>query len=176
MQTKVGRPHLRRKFQQAEVTYESDDLLLSSTLKKCFQCFVLKFVPKLRPFNLTPEITCTLNTLDIFDVFLITPQSFLARLILLIDLPYLIGYSNPLHTYSSVQVDSASTGFVPACATFLIEHLEAAGLHHDLVKAGICSEDNTHDFHAQISPSPLWSSFFFLPAAEYFGWVKLLAD
>jgi hypothetical protein len=117
-----------------------------------------------------------LNTLDVFDVFLITPQSLFARLILLINLPDLMKYSNPLHTYSSVQIDGASTGFVPACTTFLIEHLEAAGLHRGLVRAGICPEDNTHDFHAQISPSPLWSSFFFLPSTEYFGWVKLLAD
>jgi hypothetical protein len=165
-----------RRFQQTEVTYEYDDLLLSSTLKKSFQCFALKLIPKLRPFNLTPEITCPLNTLDIFDVFLITPQSLLARLNLLINLPELMRYSNPLHTYSSVQVDSASTGFVPACSTFLIEHLETTGLHRGSIKAGISLEDNTHDFHAQISPSPLRSSFFFLPVTEYFGWVKLLAD
>jgi hypothetical protein len=165
-----------RKFQQTEVTYEYDNLLLSSTLKKSFQCFALKFIPKLRPFNLIPEITCPLNTFDIFDVFLITPQSFLTRLNLLINLPELMRYSNPLHTYSSVQVDSAGTGFVPACSTFLIEHLETAGLHRGSVKAGIFLEDNTHDFHAQISPFPLWSSFFFLPAIEYFGWVKLLTD
>jgi hypothetical protein len=75
-----------RKFQQTEVTYEYDNLLLSSTLKKSLQCFSLKFIPKLRPFNLIPEITCPLNTFDIFDVFLITPQSFLARLNLLINL------------------------------------------------------------------------------------------
>jgi hypothetical protein len=169
-------PRLARNFQQTEVTYEYDDLLLSSTLKKSFQCICLKFIPKLRPFNLTPEITCPLNTLDIFDVFLITPQSFLARLNLLINLPELMRYSNSLHTYSSVQVDSVCTEFVPACSTFLIEHLEAAGLHRGSVKAAIFLEDNTHDFHAQISPFPLRSSFFFLPETEYFGWVKLLAD
>ena len=165
-----------RKFQQAEVTYEYDDLLLSSSLKKSLQCISLKFIPKMRPFNLTPEITCPLNTLDIFDVFLVTPQSFLARLNLLIKFPELMKYSNPIHTYSSVQVDSASTGFVLACTTFLIEHLETAGLHRGSVKAGVFLEDCTHDFHAQISPSPLLGSFFFLPVTEYFGRVKLLAD
>jgi len=165
-----------RKLQQTKVTYEYDDLLLSPTLKKSFQSFVLKFIPKLRPFNLTPEISCRMNTLDIFDVFLITPQSFLACLNLLIKFPEFMRYSNPLHTYSSVQVDSANTGFVLTCPTFLIEHLETAGLHRGSVKSGIFPEDKTHDFHAQVSPSPLWSSFFFLPATEYFGWVELLTD
>jgi len=167
---------LIRNFQQTEVTYEYEDLLLSPTLKKSFQCFALKFTPKLRSFNLTPEITCPLNIFDIFNVFLVTPQCFLACLNLLINLPELMEYSNPLHTYSSVEVDSTSTGLVSACSTFLIEHLKAAGLHRGSVNAGIFLEDHTHDFHAQISPSPLWSSFFFLPATEYFGWVKLLTD
>ncbi len=46
-------------------------------------------------------------------------------------------YLNSSHTYSGVQVGSASTGFVPACSTFLIEHLETAGLHRSSVRAGI---------------------------------------
>ena len=92
------------------------------------------------------------------------------------NLPELMRYPNPLHTYSSVQVDSANTGFVPACTAFLIEHLETARLHHDLVKAGIFLKDTTYDFHAQIFPSPLWSSFLFLPMSEYFWGIKLLTN
>ena len=125
------------------------------------------------------EITCPLNTLGIFDVFLITPQRFLARLNLLINLLELTRYSNPLHTYSGVQVDGACTGFVFACSTFLIEHLETARLHRGSVKAKIFPKDNTERQHSRFSCQDLSISIveflLFLPSGQIF-WVGKTSD
>jgi len=84
-------------------------------------------------------------------------------------------YSNTPHTYSSVQVGNVSTGFVPACSTFLVEHLKTAGLHRGSVKAEIITGRQHSRFSGQ-DPSISVVEFLLFLASDRIFWAGKNSD